>query len=527
MILGIVAVVVLDDSSAAAAAPIDVGTKLQVMWDDYVVDTNRTTAARVLHEPAYAGVAMVWDREWEGDGSEFPTIIRDVDGSGRTVYRMYYVGWSITRDYLAPAKQVYPLGIYMCYAESADGITWKRPDLGLCEFKGSRRNNIILRHQDQGRRWTGHLGVFKDANPACPPAERYKGLSMGEYDQTLNLFVSADGIRFTVRNALIRKDGREVMFDTANNGFWWPKDGRYHVYVRGHRRIAKPYHPFSDLEIRQIRHAVSPALDAMMLTVPLDYASADGGDTPEYPMYTNCIFPYPRNPDILVGFPTRYNERKRWTKTYDTLPDRKERHFRYKEKEVRFGLAITDGLFMCSRDGQHFVRYDEAFLRPGPERHTGWTYGSCYPAIGLVETPSADGSENVYSLYVPTGHWLGEPAKLERFTIRKDGFVSRRATYRASRVVTKPVAFRGDELVVNCSTSARGSIQVTVSSPDGAKRIVSEPVFGDRVERPVPFADGALAAFAGKPVTIEFAMTDADLYAFCFRKSRNGKGEKR
>ncbi len=31
----------------------------------------------------------------------------------------------------------------VCYAESQDGIHWKRPDLGLVEFKGSRNNNIV------------------------------------------------------------------------------------------------------------------------------------------------------------------------------------------------------------------------------------------------------------------------------------------------------------------------------------------------------------------------------------------------
>ena len=32
----------------------------------------------------------------------------------------------------------------MCYAESADGITWTRPDLGLVEIAGSRHNNACL-----------------------------------------------------------------------------------------------------------------------------------------------------------------------------------------------------------------------------------------------------------------------------------------------------------------------------------------------------------------------------------------------
>ena len=30
-----------------------------------------------------------------------------------------------------------------CYAESKDGIHWTKPDLGLFEFDGSKKNNIV------------------------------------------------------------------------------------------------------------------------------------------------------------------------------------------------------------------------------------------------------------------------------------------------------------------------------------------------------------------------------------------------
>jgi hypothetical protein len=30
------------------------------------------------------------------------------------------------------------------YLESHDGLTWKRPNLGLIEYKGSRKNNIVI-----------------------------------------------------------------------------------------------------------------------------------------------------------------------------------------------------------------------------------------------------------------------------------------------------------------------------------------------------------------------------------------------
>ena len=46
-------------SLVAAGVPVNCGDKLQVMWDDAIVDGSRTTAARLLHHPIYAGTAMV------------------------------------------------------------------------------------------------------------------------------------------------------------------------------------------------------------------------------------------------------------------------------------------------------------------------------------------------------------------------------------------------------------------------------------------------------------------------------------
>ncbi len=52
---------------------------------------------------------------------------------------------------------------YVCYAESDDGFAWRRPELGLCEYEGSTRNNIISAGLDHPLGW-----VFID--PAAPPA---------------------------------------------------------------------------------------------------------------------------------------------------------------------------------------------------------------------------------------------------------------------------------------------------------------------------------------------------------------------
>ncbi len=55
-------------------------------------------------------------------------------------FRMWYLGMAETEigsDYQSP-KYWRP----MCYAESLDGIEWTKPNLGLVEFNGNKKNNI-------------------------------------------------------------------------------------------------------------------------------------------------------------------------------------------------------------------------------------------------------------------------------------------------------------------------------------------------------------------------------------------------
>ena len=58
-----------------------------------------------------------------------------------------------------------------CYAISHDGVAWNKPELGLHEFQGSRRNNLISPDEWNGG---GYFNVFKD--PRDPdPGRRYDG----------------------------------------------------------------------------------------------------------------------------------------------------------------------------------------------------------------------------------------------------------------------------------------------------------------------------------------------------------------
>jgi len=231
-------------------------------------------------------------------------------------------------------------------------------------------------------------------------------------------------------------------------------------------------------------------------------------------LYTNNIIPCERAPHILTGMPTRYHERPGWSANYDQLPSPRARKEYMERFGQRAGLAITDCLFMWSRDGLHWDKYNQAFLTPGYEHPDNWVYGDCYASYGFVDT----GDQNLNFYTIDFHHSEGQPKPLNRYEIRKDGFGCYMAGGKEETLVTKPLIFEGSILHLNFATSAFGHIYVDVLDEQGA--VISGKsfeVFGDNIDRTVIFDDGTdFSRFAGKPVRLRFTMLDAKIFSMKF-----------
>lgn len=501
------------------STPINAGCHLQVLWDDHVVDQGKTTAARVAHHPEFAGVVMTHDSPWEGDGSDYHVIVPDRDERGGFL-RMYYNGCAIGCGWRDVKDRFSADGVRVCYAESRDGgLIWNKPNLSIAEFRGSKDNNIVMDEALFGSP-IDNFFVFRDTHPGCPPEERFKAVTQrldppgldGDRKTSLWCFISGDGLHFRRGWEMTRLGA----FDSLNTAFWDETRGEYHLYFRWfHNDETETPEKWDNRNKRDIRHAVSKDFKTWTAPERLDF----GENAEDYPLYTNVIQPYFREPAVLVGFPSRYVERPEWTPNFGRLPSPEKRRWRMDTDHgghPRYGLTITDCVFIMSRDGRRFSRDEDAFMRPGPENSGNWVYGDCYPAYGLVATPSPFGGDDEMSIYTFDRHWTGLPSRLMRHRLRQDGFVSRHAPYFGAKVVTKPLVFEGAEMFVNFSTSARGRMFVNIRDEKG-HTLKSVELFGDKVDRVVDFARGATVAdFAGKPVVVEFEMFDADLYSFRF-----------
>ncbi len=494
---------------------VNIGSRRELFVDRYLIE--RLQEARLaLHKPHPQEVSITFDAPWEDGGPGYATVFFD---QGR--YRLYYRTSAGATSDSDPCQCT-------CYAESDDGLHWRKPDLGLFEFAGSKMNNIV---------WRGVMShnftPFRDDNPACPPGQRYKAVGGAKPEwggEGLVAMVSSDGIHWRrLGDACLSLLGD---FDSQNLIFWDAVGGVYRAYWRVYRP--------GDLKIpagRDIRTATSPDFAHWSEARWLDYdpnrsgsMERDQTDDPSgdhHQFYTNGVQPYSRAPHLLLGFPQRYVDRG-WTVSTDSLPERDVRR-KLADKNVgggqptREGTVVTDVLFMTSRDGEHFSVWPEAFIRPGIQRPGTWYYGGAWYTLGLVETASAlGGAPNELSCYIQEGTTRNGPGRLRRHTLRLDGFSSVYAPLGGGTMVTRPLTFAGQRLEINFSSSAGGRLRVEIQDQAG------RPIpgfalgdchlqYGDQLDRVVSWRGGDdVGALAGRPVRLRFELKDADLFALRF-----------
>ena len=167
--------------------------------------------------------------------------------------------------YLAMAKEAFvtPLqggpfadqGMRYAYAESADGLHWTKPDLGLVEFRGSRHNNLI--QMPDG--FFGYGANVRYEPDERDPSRRFKMMALqtrfGDYSvpglpaggHAFIPMYSPDGLRWRVADELVAEDKRVIspkfhlVMNHEGMGLYRWK-GMYYVAVQGGPKAAMaPY----------------------------------------------------------------------------------------------------------------------------------------------------------------------------------------------------------------------------------------------------------------------------------------------
>ena len=474
-----------------------IGTDNQLLFDDALVEDKRGFTL-TLKAPAKADVpALLPERPWEAKGIHGVCV---VEGEGGRQL-MYYgaTGKEGKRS--------------LCLAISSDGVVWERPDLGVVEYNGSRDNNMVL---------PGVAGtVFHD--PHAPAQEQFKligedgtrwgvtsvygggarfryfkgELETWEYGAVIGAH-SADGIHWT-------KYPEPVMpwyTDTVNVAFWDDRISRYVAYVRlnehlvidesGQQVGSFDYRTVARAETEDFAHFPEP----VKIAEP-DFTSTEDEDMVGGGLYNSAAIKYVYAADSYFLFPSAYQH------TSDTL----------------------DIHLATSRDGTHFNRWTEPFVRLGASGQ--FDSKGMYMGAGLI----AAGDE-IYLYYNGTGgrHDIDvdvEPlaeqkSAIGRLRLRRDGFASQDAGPDESWLTTVPFVLEGERLQLNMDASSRGWLKVEMLDATGhalwgfEESAADRLMFNDLAQTATWKGSPDLSALRGRSVRLRFVGQSARLYSFRF-----------
>ena len=468
------------------------GTAKQLLFDDALVEAKEGFTTTMNPAARTNTPVLAPEKPWESHGCSNPTVMLD-----EGVYKMWY---SANGEDGVPRD---------CYATSTDGIHWERPNIGLIDYQGSRENSIISLNLNHG-------SIFKD--PSAEPERRFKCiLGAGKYDYvsvygggarfrydenppetwhygSVGGLYSPDGIHWTPCEKLIMP----WYTDTRNVAFWDDRLQKYVAYVRWNEYLrAEDGAQRGSFDYRAI--ARSESADFENFPVPEKILEPDFDDPEDADMwggglYDTAAVKYPLADDAYFIFTAAYYH------TTDAL----------------------DIQLATSRDGIHFTRWREPFVRLGP----AGAFDSMMLYMGVGVLPIGDELRLYYTGYdQPHDKVTGEEYRpaIGSALLRLDGFVSQDAGGQGGWLTTLPFTFEGDHLEVNMDGSARGWLKVEILDEGmqplkGFTEADADRLGGSSTAQTVTWnGEQDLSALKGQTVRLRFVGQSVKLYAFQLR----------
>ncbi len=218
---------------------------------------------------------------------------------------------------------------FVCYAESDDGYTWHKPELGIHEFEGSTDNNILFPCEHFDSVFIDHEGQYRMLFHGEPiPGGNAQW-------ETMRSMISDDGIHWT----LCEEPVTDFHADTQNVGFYDELLDKYVCYVRYGRGQRRATAMTEDSKFHDMPH---PRM--VLQTDPTDPLTMD--------IYTNA---YSRHPEYKHA-----NHPEKITHGMGKRPicsrhDARDTHFMFPAMYHR-ERDVLDVQLAVSRDGHYWKR---------------------------------------------------------------------------------------------------------------------------------------------------------------------------
>ena len=131
-----------------------------LMAEDFVEKHNVAWRVELASDDA-ANPLMEPEFPWESAAvfSHGSVLLDPIDG----LWKAWYISAKQTKLQSSAERR-------LCYAESADGVHWRRPELEICSYPGFPRTNILIDIKSGGS--AQHASVI--IHPDAPPDQRYE-----------------------------------------------------------------------------------------------------------------------------------------------------------------------------------------------------------------------------------------------------------------------------------------------------------------------------------------------------------------
>jgi hypothetical protein len=491
---------------------LDVGGRRQLFLDGRLI--ARSENVRVVMNPARATgeVLLAHDQPHEQQAAHarigsYSSVRRE---GGK--FRLWWFHSVDRRDGDLRQRRV-------CYAESDDGLHFRKPALGLMEMGGTTAaSSAVIADPVQG------CCVWID--PKAPPQHRYRTQAkFGPYPgtpTTLWFYGSPDGIRWEKTHEVKMTD-----CDTQNVILFDESYGRYVMYTRLWRRSDNP-----NRNHRMVRRLESDDLmtweneQVIFEADEIDMArhqTSTGQPPVDY--YGACVFKYPQAGDLYICLAQAFwhwKDRPQ-EERFGHSPDPKA----YEAQITHLAPSTIDVRLGYSTDGKVFHRGPDrgAFLATGPDGR--------FDSRGIWALPNPIVMGDEIWIYYAAGNrdhdGFVDPASgqllsgIGRAVMRLDGFVSVDGGAAGGWIETPPLRFQGQQLMVNMAATGGGAVQIELLDEQGNAipgygREDAEPLIGDAVSVAARWRCGTgVGQLAGKVVRLRCHVQDGKLYSLRFQ----------
>ena len=498
----------------------------QLFLDDVGI-ARMENLTRTMHRPEKRGVVLKVDQPSDGKGvhtASAPMWIED-----KKVYKLVY-------EVRSGEEKRYALAI------SADGLQWEKPELGLVDFQGSKKNNLFETPDkkrvwhvvydpddtDESRRYKGLLTVPKGRIPVVSPdCTHWRKL---EFDP-LNLRSGDAGTMTYDRPqrrflALLKRPGAIANPAAVGRAYDVAVSEDFENWSEPRFIFGMDTGRDQEMALDIIRRRLAnPALAKPMYVDPdpaVGWTPPEGKNhiaTWQAECYNFGVFPYE---GVYLGlatvfYPTGQNLPERVnTDGFNTIQLTASRDLDHWERlgdrqpfletsRLDEGLVGNYDRLQLGFFNQGVVHGDEVrFYYNGMKRRASFsahfTDGSPRDPSTLSDAERAD--------------WLDDSdCALHLAVLRRDGFVSLDAGEEEGVVQTQPFTLQGNKLLVNAELG-EGELRVEMIDGEGKVLATSAPLQGDLLNGEVRWQKGNPGELKGQMVSLRFALRNGAFFSY-------------